>query len=170
MQEQMQKMWSSKLGLKTFDTELFNELEKLMIKTSVDYTIFFRELSNIPDDISSLKKSFYKDISTDEQLQNSWSIWLKKWKLLLDISQENSKEDISNKMKLVNPKYTLREWFLVPAYESAKEGDYSLVQELQEIMNNPYSEQSKEVEDKFYRLKPIEFFDIGGISHVSCSS
>ncbi|WP_121626770.1 protein adenylyltransferase SelO family protein [Poseidonibacter antarcticus] len=170
MQEQMQKMWSSKLGLKTFNKELFNELEELMIKTSVDYIIFFRELSNIPDDISSLKKSFYKDISNDEQLQDSWSKWLEKWELLLDISKENSKEDISSKMKLINPKYTLREWFLVPAYESAKEGDYTLVQELQEVMNEPYSEQSKEIEEKFYRLKPIEFFDVGGISHVSCSS
>ena len=170
MQEQMQKMWSSKLGLKTFNKELFNELEELMIKTSVDYTIFFRELSNIPDDISSLKKSFYKDISNDEQLQDSWSKWLEKWKLLLDISKENSKEDISSQMKLINPKYTLREWFLVPAYESAKEGDYTLIKELQEIMNEPYSEQSKEIEEKFYRLKPIEFFDVGGISHVSCSS
>ncbi len=61
-------------------------------------------------------------------------------------------------MKLINPKYTLREWFLVPAYEQAKEGDYTLIKELQEIMTNPYSEQSKEVESKYYSLKPSDVF------------
>jgi len=38
------------------------------------------------------------------------------------------------------------------------------------VMTNPYAEQSKEVEDKYYRLKPSEFFAVGGLSHLSCSS
>jgi len=37
-------------------------------------------------------------------------------------------------------------------------------------MTNPYAEQSKEIEEKYYREKPSEFFEIAGISHVSCSS
>jgi len=37
-------------------------------------------------------------------------------------------------------------------------------------MNAPYDEQSKEIEEKYYREKPSHFFDIAGISHVSCSS
>jgi uncharacterized protein YdiU (UPF0061 family) len=52
----------------------------------------------------------------------------------------------------------------------AKNADYSLIHELQEIMTNPYSEQSQEIEEKYYRLKPSQFFAVGGISHVSCSS
>ncbi|MDQ7085898.1 MAG: protein adenylyltransferase SelO family protein [Sulfurovum sp.] len=47
MQKEMQKMWASKLGLQTFDAELYKELFLLMVETSVDYTIFFRELSYI---------------------------------------------------------------------------------------------------------------------------
>jgi uncharacterized protein YdiU (UPF0061 family) len=73
-------------------------------------------------------------------------------------------------MKLVNPKYILREWFVKPAYQQATAGDYSLIRELQDVMTNPYAEQSKEVEDKYYRLKPSEFFAVGGLSHLSCSS
>ena len=169
MQEKMEKMWASKLGLKIFDKELFSELEKLMLQTSVDYTIFFRELSALPDDIKALEKSFYKDLNNNQEIQNSWSVWFTKWKSLIDTSSQ-SKEELSRQMKLVNPKYILREWFLVPAYKQAQEGDYSLIQELQEVMTNPYSGQSKEIEKKYYSLKPAELFDVAGISHVSCSS
>ena len=173
MQEQMQMMWASKLGLSTSNEELFKELEILMIQTSVDYTMFFRELSEIPEDINPLKNSFYKDLTKDEELEKRWSQWFIKWKSLINvtnISSTKSKEELSKEMKLINPKYTLREWFLVPAYKKAKEGDYSLIKELQEVMTKPYEEQSKEVEEKYYRLKPSEFFAVAGISHVSCSS
>jgi uncharacterized protein YdiU (UPF0061 family) len=169
MQLQMKKMWASKLGLKSFDEVLFNELEKLMVQTSVDYTIFFRELSQIPDDIEALKKSFYKDLSHEGELYKRWSEWFARWKYLIDIS-DISKKELSRQMNLINPKYTLREWFLVPAYEQAKEVNYTLIHELQEIMTNPYDEQSKEIEEKYYRLKPSQFFELAGISHVSCSS
>ena len=41
---------------------------------------------------------------------------------------------------------------------------------LQEVMTQPYAEQAKDVEGKYYRLKPSEFFEVGGLSYVSCSS
>jgi len=72
--------------------------------------------------------------------------------------------------KLVNPKYSLREWLFAPAYSQSTAGNYALVRELQEVMTQPYAEQTKDVEDKFYRRKPFEFFEVGGTSHVSCSS
>jgi uncharacterized protein YdiU (UPF0061 family) len=173
MQSKMQIMWASKLGLSSFNEELFNELEILMMQTSVDYTMFFRELSEIPEDINPLIKSFYKDLSNDEEIQNRWYQWFIKWKSLINATNSSSiksKEELAKQMKLVNPKYTLREWFLVPAYQQAKEGDYTLIKELQEIMTKPYEEQAKHVEEKYYRLKPSQFFAVGGISHVSCSS
>jgi uncharacterized protein YdiU (UPF0061 family) len=73
-------------------------------------------------------------------------------------------------MKLVNPKYSLREWFVVPAYQQAAAGDYSLIRELQAVMTQPYAEHSKDVEEKYYRQKPPEFFEVGGLSYYSCSS
>jgi len=170
MQGEMIKMWASKLGLEVFDASLFNELIKLMMETSVDYTIFFRELSTVPEDIAPLTKSFYGDAVLDEKILKSWSEWLEKWKSLVDARTIESREKLSEQMKAINPKYTLREWFLVPAYKQATKGDYTLVKELQEVMTNPYAEQSKEIEEKYYREKPSEFFEIAGISHVSCSS
>ncbi len=200
MQVQMEKMWAAKLGLGTFDSALFSELATLMVQTPVDYTIFFRELSTLPDDIGPLKKSFYTKLeptvtskrstyNTDpEGVEKQWSEWLEKWKLLIDstnvstnsrtntntadmnATSSRSREEISRQMNLVNPKYSLRGWMVVPAYEQAAEGNYALVQELQEVMTQPYAEQSKEVDEKYYRLKPSEYFEIGGLSHYSCSS
>ncbi len=167
VQEQMETMLAAKLGLETFDAALFTELATLMMQTSVDYTIFFRELSSIPDDIGPLKKSFYRDVN--EELDQKWSEWLNKWQLLVS-SSTRSVEDISAQMKRVNPKYTLREWLLAPAYRQAATGDYDLLRELQEIMTQPYAEQSKAVEEKYYKLKPSEFSELGGVSHMSCSS
>jgi len=166
MQEQMEKMWASKLGLDRYNETLFKELETLMIETSVDYTIFFRELSHLPSEIESLKKSFYSSLLSPS-LEQRWSAWLEQWKELIS---SKTREELSQDMKKVNPKYILREWHLVPAYQQASKGDYTLVKELQEVMTEPYAEQSKEVEEKYYKLKPSELFEIGGISHVSCSS
>ncbi len=190
MQAQMEKMWATKLGLGTFHAALFSELASLMLQTPVDYTIFFRELSMLPDDIGPLKKSFYKDskramasmhpmVETDpEGMDKHWSEWLTKWKSLIvsagttdaNAAPPRSREELSRQMKLVNPKYSLREWFLVPAYSQASAGNYALIRELQEVMTQPYAEQSKDVEGKYYRLKPTEFFEVSGFSYVSCSS
>lgn len=160
MQAQMEKMWAAKLGLGTFDAALFSELATLMMQTSVDYTLFFRELSMVPDDMGPLKKSFYTD--ANKEIDGRWSAWLTKWRSHVTSTSEQ--------MKLVNPKYTLREWLLAPAYQQAVTGNYALLRELQDVMTQPYAEQSKEVEDKYYRLKPSEFSEVGGVSHLSCSS
>jgi uncharacterized protein YdiU (UPF0061 family) len=191
MQAQMEKMWAAKLGTGTFDAALFSELETLMVQTPVDYTIFFRELSMVPDDIGPLKKSFYKDsksatasihstYATDPEAMNKrWSEWLTKWKSLIGsvstsaantAAAPRSREELSRQMKLVNPKYSLREWFVMPAYQQAAAENYSLVRELQKVMTQPYAEQSKGIEKKYYRLKPSEFFEVGGLSYLSCSS
>ncbi len=190
MQTQMEKMWADKLGLATFDAALFSELETLMVQTPVDYTLFFRELSTLPDDIGPLRKSFYKDsksaavsidmtVATDaDEMDKRWSAWLEKWKALINGADTNdanavplrSHEAISTQMKLVNPKYSWREWFVVPAYQQAAVGNYAVIRELQGVMTQPYAEQSKDVEEKYYRPKPSEFFEVGGLSYYSCSS
>jgi len=167
MQEEMEKMFAAKLGLSTFNAALFNELATLMMQTSVDYTLFFRELSSMPNDIEALKKSFYADLN--EEMEQRWTGWLTKWKSLVSNTSRTLEEN-SAQMKRVNPKYVLREWILAPAYQQAAIGNYALIRELQEVMTQPYAEQSKDVEDKYYRLKPSEFSEIGGVSHLSCSS
>jgi len=170
MKSQMDKMWADKLGLDKFDEGLFNELIMLMVETPLDYTIFFRELSCIPEDLNELMKSFYIKEFKDKSILENWETWFNKWKKAINVSSKEQQDKLSKKMKTINPKYTLREWFLVPAYEAANSGNYSLIYELQEIISKPYEEQSQDIENRYYRLKAIEHFDIAGISHVSCSS
>ena len=159
-------MWATKLGLTEFNPELFENLMKLMTESEVDYTIFFRELSHIPKDVSALKKSFYG--KTSDQLNEQWQSWLNSWREI--VMSDGDLAEISTKMKQTNPKYTWREWLIVPAYQKAMQGDYTLVKELQEVLSDPYDEQSQEVEDKYYHLKPQEFSNVGGVSHYTCSS
>jgi len=166
MGKQIQKMWAGKLGLTEYNSTLVKALLQLMLYSRVDYTIFFRELSRIPDDVSALKKSFY--LETSQQLDEQWQSWLQSWRDL--VRNDGNLAEISKKMKQTNPKYTWREWLVVPAYQQAMQGDYNLVKELQEVLSYPYDEQSQEIEDKYYRLKPKVFFDAGGVSHYSCSS
>jgi len=166
MQKQIEKMWADKLGLTEYNSKLLMRLMQLMTHSEVDYTMFFRELSRIPEDVSALKKSFY--VKTSQQLDEQWQAWLKSWRDL--VIKDGNLAEISARMKRTNPKYTWREWLIVPAYQQAMQGDYTLVRELQEVLSYPYDEQSQEVEDKYYRLKPRAFFNVGGVSHYSCSS
>ena len=162
----IQQMWADKLGLAHYNETLVNKLFQLMVQTKVDFTIFFRELCKIPEDWSDLKISFYASIPTD--LEHQWQIWLQSWNELIGGSGDPN--EIAEKMKRVNPKYTWREWLIAPAYQQAKQGDYALVKELQEVFSHPYEEQSQAIEEKYYRLKPAQYFNAGGISHYSCSS
>ena len=166
MNQKMENMWAEKLGLITYDASLVNEMLQLMFYSKVDYTIFFRKLSNIPDNITQIKDSFY--VASSEQLDAKWISWMQRWREKIANNGDHTK--ISTKMKLVNPKYTWREWLIAPAYEKAEKGDYSLIKELQAVLANPYKEQSSAVEKKYYQLKPKEFFNAGGVSHYSCSS
>lgn len=167
IQQQCQSMWAAKLGLSEFPQQLFGQLIQLMTQTTLDYTIFFRELSHIPTEINSLKKSFYQ--ATSATLDQQWQSWLAQWLDLL-ANEQHDLTTIKMNMQRTNPKYTWREWLIAPAYEQARQGDYALIEELKQVFSDPYSEQEQAIEDKYYRPKPREFFSAGGISHYSCSS
>ena len=166
MQAKLQDMWAKKLGLAQYDRQLCDGLLQLLELSKVDFTIFFRELSHLPTDFSALNKSFYTPLP--QQLEVQWQSWFDQWSRL--IASANNQQAISQNMLKINPKYTWREWLIVPAYEQASRGDYSLIHQIQAILNQPYEEQTQAIEDQYYRLRPDSFFYAGGVSHYSCSS
>lgn len=159
----IEQMWAKKLGLASHDPALLGRLFQLMSKTGVDYTRFFRELSELPDTIEPLRVSFYPGSAVDEA---GWNAWLADWRAA--VREGADEASVSASMKAANPKLILREWQLAPAYQRAAEGDYEGVRRLQAVMTRPYG--GHEDEGEFYALKPEAAFGLGGISHMSCSS
>ena len=166
MQEKMDNMWAAKLGLNAYDNELLLQLLHLMMRTGVDYNHFFRALSNFPNDVEAIKTSFYAELK--ESMVSEWNEWLKSWRAQLEKSGDIN--NIAKKMKLTNPKFTWREWLVVPAYKDAEVGNFDRIHALQNVLTKPYEEQSEQTQSGYYRLRPREFFNAGGISHYSCSS
>ena len=166
MNREMEAMWASKLGLRTYDATLVNALLELLVHSKADYTILFRRLSDLPEHLTPLKESFYQPSSA--HLDAQWQSWLGRWRDQL-LANGNPSET-SAAMKRVNPAITWREWLIAPAYQQAEQGDNSLVQELQEVFSHPYDGPPAELERKYDRLKPQQFFQAGGVSHYSCSS
>ncbi|MAR08375.1 MAG: hypothetical protein CL681_01640 [Blastopirellula sp.] len=166
MEQALETMWASKLGLVNYDDTLVKELLKLMARSKTDYTIFFRKLSTLPEDVLDLKTSFYQPCS--EELDLQWDHWLQRWRK--QITSNADLKQVSAAMQRVNPTITWREWLIAPAYQQAEQGDTSLIQELQDLFSHPYATPSIELEAKYDRLKPEQFFDAGGISYYSCSS
>jgi len=174
MERAMESMWATKLGIASYNHDLLIKLLQLMLRTGVDYNLFFRELSSVPEDMASLTKSFY--YPPKAEVMTEWEAWLQTWRERIEKDAE-AKGDVANiiaataeNMRKANPKFTWREWLIVPAYKAAEKGDFTPIHELQKILTAPYDEQSKEVENKYYQLRPLEFFSAGGIAHYSCSS
>lgn len=165
MRDQLDAMWTAKLGLSEYQPELVNDLLRLMVETQVDYTIFFRELSKIPREVSALRRGFYRPPT--EPLQGRWTSWLQRWRECLGGAE---RAEVSARMKAVNPKFSWREWLVVPAYQEAAKGDDRLVHELQDVLTRPYDEAEQGARDKYEQLRPEAFFNAGGVSHYSCSS
>jgi len=166
MDQQLETMWASKLGLRSPDAAMVNDLLELMVISKADYTILFRRLSDMPQDLSALKAALYQPSS--EQRDAQWTHWLGRWRD--QITANGDLSQASAAMQRVNPQITWREWLVAPAYQQAERGDTTLIQELQQVFSHPYDAPSAELAAQYDRLKPREFFNAGGVSHYSCSS
>jgi uncharacterized protein YdiU (UPF0061 family) len=157
-------MWSEKLGIDDFkesDEAMIIELDSMLQKVETDMTIFFRILSHIKKpDIELLSKAFYdsESIPADE-----WNQWLGKWWQRVD-GKPNRKNMLQS-----NPKYVLRNWMAQLAIDAAEKEDYSVCEELYNLLKNPYDEQP-EFEEKWFQKRPEWARHRVGCSMLSCSS
>ena len=72
-------------------------------------------------------------------------------------------------MKKSNPKYVLRNWMAQLAIDKAQEDDFSLAEELYELLKKPYDEQDDN-EEKWFQKRPEWARHRVGCSMLSCSS
>jgi len=172
-EEKSLQMMKSKLGLFTSDekdVELIQNLEDNLQLVETDMTIFFRNLSRFTDEKSGLQlieKAFYDFENSSDEVKNNWNLWFKKYAKRLQIERVSS-EERKQKMNAVNPKYVLRNYMSQLAIDAADEGDYSLIDELFQLLKNPYTEQPKN--EKWFAKRPEWARDKVGCSMLSCSS
>jgi uncharacterized protein YdiU (UPF0061 family) len=164
-------MMSGKLGLKeTADADFIAELEKLMYQTEMDLTILFRDLSEFDENDAEGFWTKLKEASYSENLEKFKPQWTQ---VLANYAQklraENSeKTERAAAMNRVNPKYVLRNYMAQLAIDAADAGDYSIVDELFNLLLKPYDEQP--AAEKWYAKRPDWAKEKAGCSMLSCSS
>ena len=132
--QEYQYLMNQKLGLDKVlqnDIKLTSHLLGVLQSLNVDYTLFFRELSNYSGDKSNiLNLCLY---------HNPMKEWLELYDKRLQKNSTSTKERLE-KMKKINPKYTLKNYMLQEAINKAEIGDFSIVDALFKIAQNPYDE------------------------------
>jgi uncharacterized protein YdiU (UPF0061 family) len=175
------EMMKSKLGLKGVvdgDKKLIEQLEEILHLTEVDMTIFFRNLNSISQStefnsnesvhsFGLLKDAFYKPEEVVGDVFNSFKDWLDLYVNRLCKETVSIEEKVLF-MNSVNPKYVLRNYMAQLAIDDADKGDYKLIDELFQLLKNPYNEQLEN--EKWFVKRPDWARDNVGCSMLSCSS
>jgi serine/tyrosine/threonine adenylyltransferase len=172
-------MMCRKIGLASItanDSLLINELEQVLQLTETDMTIFFRNLSNFKkeqqfeDDnnvLNILLDAFYIPEAITANVQLAWVTWFKNYKVRLQLETMTDAER-KVQMDLTNPKYVLRNYMAQLAIDAAEKQDYSIIEELQLLLQKPYSEQPQH--QKWFAKRPEWARNKIGCSMLSCSS
>jgi uncharacterized protein YdiU (UPF0061 family) len=166
-------MMKSKLGLYTSDENdlaLIQNLEDTLQLTETDMTIFFRNLSRFSNKKSGfhlIEKAFYELEDPSDVIKMKWLHWFEKYSERLQ-KETTSSEERKEKMDAVNPKYVLRNYMSQLAIDAADKGDYSLIDELHQLLKKPYGEQPDS--EKWFAKRPEWARNKVGCSMLSCSS
>lgn len=166
-------MMKNKLGLfsdNENDLKLIQELEDNLQLVETDMTIFFRLLSNFSrenDGIKLIEKAFYNFEDISDEVKNRWNLWFKNYAKRLE-NESYTHQQRKEKMDAVNPKYVLRNYMAQLAIDAANQGNYSLIDELFQLLKNPYNEQPEQ--QKWFAKRPEWARNKVGCSMLSCSS
>ncbi|WP_339625987.1 YdiU family protein [uncultured Winogradskyella sp.] len=172
------QMMRSKLGLETEDAKdakdakLMADLEDCLIRHETDMTLFFRLLGNYTkgnyeNGITIIHDAVYKPEQCKAEILDQWKVWFKTY------DQRLERETLSDaqrkaKMNTVNPKYVLRNYMAQLAIDDADKGNYKLLDELFQLLKNPYKEQPEQ--EKWFAKRPEWARHKVGCSMLSCSS
>ncbi|KAL2942006.1 hypothetical protein RDABS01_030356, partial [Bienertia sinuspersici] len=147
-----QAIMIKKLGLPKYNKDLISKLLNNMAVDKVDYTNFFRLLSNVKADPSipdsqllTPLKAVLLDIG--QERREAWTSWVKSY-----VQEWISDEERKVAMDSVNPKYILRNYLCQSAIDAAEQGDFEEVRRLLKVMERPYDEQPGM--EKYARLPP----------------
>ena len=166
-------MMKSKLGLfadDENDLNLIQALEDNLQLVETDMTIFFRllgDFSDVKTGFHLIENAFYDLENITDEVKMRWINWFEIYQNRV-AKETISSEERKTKMDLVNPKYVLRNYMSQLAIDAADKGDYSLIDELYQLLKKPYDEQPKY--QKWFAKRPEWARNKVGCSMLSCSS
>ncbi len=152
----------AKLGLQTNapnDDALFEVMFTMMQASRVDFTLFFRRLGELQIENPGADDPI-RDLVLDRAAFDAWAARYRS-RLQQEDSTDGSRRQA---MHAVNPKYVLRNYLAQVAIEKAQQKDYSEIERLLTILENPFDEQPGS--EPYAGLPP----DWGAHISVSCSS
>ncbi len=172
-------MVASKLGLTVFDSagdgDLNTELLILLQSVETDMTIFYRKLALLVMDVElsddDLMMPLMEAYYVPEQLTGDYKarlgLWLRRY---IKRIHDSGIADVERRkiMNAANPKYVLRNYLAQLAIDKAEQGDFSMVNELLELLRRPYDEQPGK--EEFALKRPDWARQRAGCSMLSCSS
>ena len=174
-QDEYFKMMKSKVGLFESlpdDDNLITGLTNYLYKSQIDMTLFFRNLADFDAEnpvefLESIKQMSYLNEEEFEKTKFEWKVWLDNYSVRL-MSEKISAFDRKAKMNSINPKFVLRNYMAHLAIEAADKGDYSVIEELYQLLKRPYDEQPEM--EKWFAMRPDWATEKVGCSMLSCSS
>ena len=172
-QQKSLHMMKTKLGLFTDDEKdvaFIQHLENTLQLVETDMTIFFRNLSNFKEEkygFQLLENAFYDLENMSEEVKKQWNGWFVKYANRLQ-KETISSEQRKAKMDAVNPKYVLRNYMAQLAINAAENDNYSVIDELFQLLKKPYDEQPEN--QKWFAKRPEWARHKVGCSMLSCSS
>ncbi|XP_029102077.1 uncharacterized protein LOC108927644 [Scleropages formosus] len=140
------EFFKAKLGLLGHDEkdeDLIAFLLKLMEDTHADFTMTFRQLSELSDhQVQARTIPPEAWAIRDLAMHELFSTWVDMYVRRLQKQQNDSDDDRRRRMRSVNPRYVLRNWMAESAIKKAERNDFSEVHLLQRILRWPFQEQA----------------------------
>eukprot|EP01032_Pedospumella_encystans_P017719 gene17719-20186_t len=106
-------------------------------------------------------------------LNKQWTAWLHRYQHRLLQDTQTGVMTVQERRKMMdatNPKYVLRNWMAAMAYERSEQGDHTIIHELSALLEQPYDEQSIELQQRWYAKTPDWAQNLPGVTFMSCSS
>jgi uncharacterized protein YdiU (UPF0061 family) len=174
-----QNMVVAKLGLDAYDPAidgpLNTELLVLLQTVETDMTIFYRKLAlltlNSELGNEALMAPLLEAYYVPEQLTDVYKASLCDWLRSYIKRVQDSGIDAVERQKIMNasnPKYVFRNYLAQLAIDKAEQGDFSMVNELLDLLRHPYDEQPGK--EEFALKRPDWARQRPGCSMLSCSS
>ena len=170
-----QQMMHEKLGLSEQtieDAAFIQHLVQSLYKAKVDMTLFFRNLADFDpnrplDFINQIQNDSYLSPNDFQDTSFQWKNWLQHYAVRL-LSENVDPIARKAQMNATNPKYVLRNYMAQLAIDAADKEDYSVLNELAELLKDPYSDQP--TMEKWFAKRPSWADHKVGCSMLSCSS